>query len=457
MNNHILLVEDEENLSYFIKRSLEHEGFSVSVAHSLREARNAAAGRFPDVLLLDLNLPDGNGLDLFCEFKDKGYDLPCVVITAHGSVPSAIEAMKKGVDDYIIKPFDINEITMLIGNLLQRFSLKIQLNYYRNKAQCGKDQDFFLSSLPEMRDIQELARKIARVPAGTVLIEGPTGCGKEMYARYIHNISAQSRAPFVEINCASLSETLLESELFGYEPGAFTGAARRKIGLIELANGGTLFLDEIGEMSPDLQARLLRFTDNHSFRRLGGLNDIRVSLRIIAATNKDIGKLVREQRFREDLFFRLSLFRLSIPPLSRRKDELLLLAQFLIDKISRRLNKKAVLSSDCYDLLLSYDWPGNIRELNNVLERAIILSDSGLITADHFPRDLRKAAGSPSGFKAELHDLKERSLKAFLADIEKSILQQAYLFNDRNQLKTARMLKEPRHIIRYLLKKYHIS
>ncbi len=457
MNDHILLVEDEENLSYFIKRSLEHEGFTVSVAHSLQEARRTVAKHFPDVLLLDLNLPDGNGLELYSEFREKGYDVPCVVITAHGSVPSAIEAMKKGVDDYIIKPFDINEISLLIRNLLQRFSLKIQLNYYRSKAQCGKNEEFFLSSLPQMQEIQELARKIAQVPASTVLIEGPTGCGKEMYARYIHNISAQSGAPFVEINCASLSETLLESELFGYEPGAFTGASKRKIGLIELANGGTLFLDEIAEMSPHLQARILRFTDNHSFRRLGGLTDIQVKIRIIAATNKNIEELVRERRFREDLFFRLTLFRLSIPPLSQRKDELLLLAQFLIEKITGRLNKKATLSSDCYDLLLNYDWPGNIRELNNVLERAIILTDSGLITAEHFPKDIQKEPDGPPVFKADLHDLKSRSLKTFIADIEKSVLRQAYLLNDRNQIKTAQMLKEPRHIIRYLLKKYNIS
>ncbi|HGY55953.1 MAG TPA: sigma-54-dependent Fis family transcriptional regulator [Caldithrix abyssi] len=457
MHQQILLVEDEENLSYFIKKSLEKEDYSVSIAHTLKAARHLIKTEFPDLLLLDLNLPDGDGLELYSELKENDYDIPCVIITAHGSIQSAIRAMKSGVDDYVVKPFDMNQLSLLVKNLMQRFKLKNQLNYYRHKAQCGKDHHFFESTVPALQEVQHLARKIAKVPTSTVLIEGPTGSGKEMYARYIHNISAQSSASFIEVNCASLSETLLESELFGYEPGAFTDAKKRKIGLIELAHGGTLFLDEITEMSTHLQAKLLRFIDNLTFKRLGGVSNIKVRVRIIAATNQDIEQLVKEQKFREDLFYRLSMFRLYIPPLSERKEELLLIAQYLIDKISKRLNKRVELSEECHDIILNYPWPGNMRELHNVLERAIILINGNLITPDHLPKDIKLAESSNNNFEAGLQNLGNRSLREYLGSIEKAILEQALKAAGGNQIKTSKLLKEPRHIIRYLVKKHRLD
>jgi len=365
--------------------------------------------------------------------------------------------MKSGVDDYIAKPFDMNQLSLVVSNLLQRFKLKNQLNYYKYRAQCGQDRDFFESTVPALKDVQHLARKIAEVPTSTVLIDGPTGSGKEMYARYIHNISAQSDASFIEINCASLSENLLESELFGYEPGAFTDAKKRKIGLIELAHGGTLFLDEIAEMPTHLQAKLLRFIDNLSFKRLGGVTDIKVQVRIIAATNKNIEQLVKEQKFREDLFYRLTMFRLSLPSLAERKDELLLIAQYFIDKISKRLNKPVQLSEECYDLLLNYSWPGNMRELHNVLERAIILSGGQYITPDHFPKDIKGGSSRDIQFTPSLQHLNNRSLREYLASVEKAILEQAFSMSGGNQIKTSRLLGEPRHIVRYLLKKHKLG
>jgi DNA-binding NtrC family response regulator len=455
MNNHILIIEDEKNLSFFIKTSLEKEGFSVSVAYNKADAREKIKDQFPDLLLLDLNLPDGNGLDLYTELKEKDQTIPCIVITAHGSIPSAIEAMKKGVDDYVSKPFDLKEVLIIMKNLLERYHLKNQLNYYRRMAQCNRDQEFFISELPMILELQQMARKVAEVPASTMLIEGATGTGKEMFARYIHNNSDQADAPFVEINCASLPDNLLESELFGYEPGAFTGAQKRKIGLIELADNGTLFLDEIAEMTTALQAKLLRFIENLSFKRLGGIKDIKVKIRIIAATNKNVEELVRERKFREDLFYRLNLFRFVLPTLEQRKEEILLIAQFLLEKIAARLNKRITyLSPECEDIIYNYKWPGNIRELNNVFERAIILAVNDPIIPEHFPKDIRENNESDLVYQPKLADLHKRSLREYLNNMEKSILKQALDRSKGNQIKAASLINEPRHILRYLIKKH---
>ena len=458
MNNHILIIEDEKNLSFFIKTSLEKEGFTTSVAHNLASAREYIENHFPDLLLLDLNLPDGNGLDLYQEMKKNDQTIPCIVITAHGSIPSAIDAMKMGVDDYISKPFDLKEILIIIKKLLEKNHLRNQLNFYRRRSQCSRDEDFFISELPKILELQKMARKVAEVSTSVILIEGATGTGKEMFARYIHKNSAQVEFPFVEINCASLPENLLESELFGYEPGAFTGAKRRKIGLIELAENGTLYLDEIAEMSTALQAKLLRFIENLSFKRLGGLKDIKVALRIIAATNKNIEEMVREQRFREDLFYRLNLFRFNLPTLDERKEEILLMAQFLLEKIAARLNKQiSILSSECENIIVNYKWPGNIRELHNVLERAVILAAGDEILPEYFPKDIRENKESGTIYRPKLNDLQSGSLRTFLDGIEKSLVQQAMNISEGNQVRAANFLNEPRHILRYLLKKHNMK
>jgi len=376
MNPQILIVDDEESLTFFLKNALEDKGYYVDTASTLASARESLQTRFPDLLLLDLNLPDGQGLDLYRLIKEKGYNIPTIVITAHGSVNSAVEALKLGVDDYIIKPFELDELLVNIEKQLQRFQLNNQFNYYKQRLQQRYQEEFFISQLPRVKDIQNLALRIAQVAESVILIEGPSGTGKEMLARFIHRNSPQAEAPFVEINCASIPENLLESELFGYEPGAFTDAKKRKIGLIELAGGGTLFLDEISEMSPALQARLLRVIETKIFKRLGGIRDIRVNIRIIAATNRNIRQMVAEKKFREDLFFRLNMFHIKLPPLSERKDEILLIAQFFLEKISRQLKRPIKhLSAEARKMILSYDWPGNFRELHNTIERAVILCD----------------------------------------------------------------------------------
>lgn len=459
MDNRILIIDDEDNLTFFVKQSLQKKGYEIEIAPNLAEGRKKIESYYPDLLLLDLNLPDGYGLDFYRETINKNIQVPTIVITAHSSIQSAIDALKMGVDDYIAKPFDLQELEILIESLFEKYNLRNQLNYYRRKAQCSKDFDFFESILPQIKEIQEMALKIAEVPVSTTLIEGETGTGKEMMARFIHVNSAQAESPFVEINCASLPETLLESELFGYEAGAFTDARKRKIGLIELAKGGTLFLDEIGEMSIGLQAKLLRFLENHTFKRLGGVHDIKVKLRVIAATNQNIEQYVKEDKFREDLYYRLNMFRIIMPPLRERKEEILLIAQYFLEKLSNRLKRKIEqIPEECRKLIQEYHWPGNLRELNNVLERAIILSNNNQLQASHFPgASVRSNDQAASAGEDNFFSLNSQSLRNYIAGLEKEILEAALAKSNGNQVQAAKYLNEPRHIVRYLLKKHNLD
>lgn len=457
MNPYILIVDDEENLAFFLKSALENKNYAVETVGLLADARKVLQSKFPDLMLLDLNLPDGNGLDLYRFIKEQGLGIPTIVITAHGSVKSAIEALKLGVDDYVVKPFELDEILVNVEKQLQRFQLNNQLNYYKQRFHQSYKDVFFISSQPEVEQIQKLALKIAWVEESTILIEGASGSGKEMLARFIHQHSPQADAPFVEINCASLPENLLESELFGYEPGAFTDAKKRKIGLIELAKGGTLFLDEISEMSPSLQAKLLRVIETKVFKRLGGIRDIKINLRIIAATNRNIRKLVEEKQFREDLFFRLNMFHITLPRLSARKEEILLIAQFFLERISHKLRRPArTFSFEAQEMILKYDWPGNLRELHNTIERAVILCDNDTIEIKHLACEMMQEPVDTKPQRTTISDLKNNSLKQYLDEVEKSLLMQAMQMSDGNQLQAAKILGEPRHIVRYLLKKHGV-
>ncbi len=458
MNPYILIVDDEENLAFFLKSALENKSYVVETVGLLAAAKKVLQSKFPDLMLLDLNLPDGHGLDLYRFIKEKGLGIPTIVITAHGSIKSAIEALKLGVDDYVIKPFELDEILVNVEKQLQRFQLNNQLNYYKQCLNQSYQDEFFISSHPEVEQIQKLALKIAQVEESTILIEGASGTGKEMLARFIHQHSPQADAPFVEINCASLPENLLESELFGYEPGAFTDAKKRKIGLIELAKEGTLFLDEISEMSPALQAKLLRVIETKVFKRLGGIRDIKINLRIIAATNCNIRKLVEEKQFREDLFFRLNMFHVTLPDLSTRKEEILLIAQFFLEKIAHKLRRPArTFSPDAQEMILKYDWPGNLRELHNTIERAVILCDNTTIELRHMVCEMMQEYSETKPSRPTITNLKNSSLKQYLDEIEKSLLIQALQMSDGNQLQAAKILGEPRHIVRYLLKKHDLS
>jgi len=456
MNAHILIVDDEESLTYFLKSALEEEyAYSVDSASTIATAMKLIQTKFPDLLLLDLNLPDGNGMDLYRYIQENRMDIPTVIITAHASVNSAVDAIHLGVDDYVIKPFDLDEIILVIEKQLKYFKQKKRFSYYKTQLDQIHQGDFFISRLPQIETIQNLCLKLARVPENSILIEGSSGTGKEMLARFIHQNSPNPEATFIEINCASLSEQLLESELFGYEPGAFTDAKKRKVGLIELASDGTLFLDEISEMNSALQAKLLRVIETRSFKRLGGISDIHINLRIIAATNRNIEKLVLANSFRKDLFYRLNKFHIKLPILTERREELLLISNFFLKRIAEKLRIPVNgISEDANKLILNYDWPGNFRELHNAIERAVILSESDIINMQSFPNEITSKSSHQSIYLPSLSHLDDLSLREYISQIEKTLLQQALQISGNNQLKAGDILKEPRHVIRRLIKNY---
>lgn len=452
----ILIVDDEQNLTFFMKNYLQKNGFEAEIASQLKEAKQFLKKETPDVMLLDLQLPDGNGLEFYKELHHEGIHIPTIIITAHGSIHSAVEAMKHGVDDYIIKPFEMDELIFLLQKEIKKYQTYNQLRYYLRNLQKKTEGNYFISNHPRMKEIHDLALRIAQIPESIVLLEGASGTGKEMLARYIHQHSPEKDAPFVEINCAAVPSNLLESELFGYEPGAFTDARKRKLGLIELAEGGTLFLDEINEMDLGAQAKLLRFIEQRSFKRLGGVRDIQVKVRIIAATNQNIKKLVEEKKFRNDLYFRLSMFHIQLPTLKERKEEILLLAQFFLEKTAKKFKKKIKsFSEDAQKAILEYDWPGNLRELHNVIERAVILCDEQQIKSLHLQCNFQTNV-SRENFDISLDSLHGKSLTEYINTIELQLVKKALLLTNGNQMQAAKLLKIPRHVIRYLIKKHQL-
>lgn len=457
MNNNILLVDDEETLAFFIQQYLHKKGYVVDVCSTITAAEKKIEADLPEILLLDLQLPDGSGLDFYLNLKKRGIIIPTVIITAHGSVHTAVEALKNGVDDYIIKPFQMEELEYVLQKETEKYKSLHQLRYYLKQAQNALEGDYFVGTNPTMVNIHEMALKIAMTPEASVMIEGPSGTGKEMLARYIHQHSPQKEEPFVEINCAALPPQLLESELFGYEPGAFTDAKKRKLGLIELANNGTLFLDEIGEMDVGTQAKLLRFIEHRKFKRLGGIHDISVSVRIVAATNKDIRQLVQEKKFREDLYFRLSTFHLHLPPLKERNEDLIPMAQFFLQKLAGKMRKNITsFSEDALQMIAKYPWPGNIRELHNAVERAVILCDEEQILAKYLHCAYQEKDGS-ADFHTDLTALGEKSLTEYIEELEKKLVVEALEKAKGNQVQAAQILRIPRHVIRYLIKKYRLQ
>lgn len=457
LSPHVLIIDDEPNLTFFIKTFLEKQNFLVLTASNLTEAKEYIDQELPDLLLLDLKLPDGDGFEFYRQLRSDDINIPTIIITAHGSVKSAVEALKNGVDDYLIKPFEMDELLHVIKRVLDRYKLSNQLKYYTQQLINRMEGEYFPGTSPVMTEIHELALKIAKVPEATVLIHGPSGSGKEMLARYIHHHSEQKNQPFVEINCAALPHNLLESELFGYEAGAFTDARKRKIGLLELAQGGTLFLDEISEMDIGTQAKLLRVVETRKFKRLGGLRDISVKLRIIAATNKDLSELVKQKKFREDLYYRLNLFEIKIPPLKDRGEDVKLLAQFFLEKFSRKFGKSGIrFSAEALEYLEHCEWPGNVRELRNMIERSLILAEGDFIDIQHLTPTPTKNIQIKKE-EIDLSVLNNKSLSEYISKIEQTLLKQALKKAKGNQAKAAEILGEPRHIVRYLIKKYQLK
>ncbi|MFO0748212.1 MAG: sigma-54 dependent transcriptional regulator [Myxococcota bacterium] len=396
---HVLVVDDEANIRQALAGLFTHAGFAVETADASAPALAILRAQPFDVVLLDLRLGSESGLELLPLVKAEQPDVAVIVVTAHATIDTAVEAMRRGADNFVTKPIDPPRLLAIVKKGVEAQALRqASARLGRLAARPGK-RTLFLS--PPMKQVQALADAVAP-HATTVLLLGETGTGKGMLARYLHDASPRAAAPFVELNCAGLSKDLTESELFGHERGAFTGATQRKLGLLEAADGGTLFLDEIGEMELAVQAKLLKVLEQGRFRRVGGLAEIAVDVRVVAATHQDLERHVAEGRFRADLFYRMNVFAIRLPPLSERRDEIAALARRFLDERRRG----HTLSEEALELLESYDWPGNVRELGNVMERAAILAPAGgVVTGEHLP----PLMGQPSGELAATLDGAERT------------------------------------------------
>src|SRR5437899_1912060 len=423
-------------------------GYEVITAYDGQAALDMLEKVTPTLVLLDLQLPKVNGMEVLKRARKDWPDLPTVVMTAHGTIALAVEAMKEGATDFITKPFDTEYLNLVIGKVLERGDLKRTVTALRSELESRFDA--IVAASPEMDEIMQSARKVAQSDS-TVLLLGESGTGKDILARSIHNWSARRGRLFMPVNCVALSEELLESELFGHEKGAFTGASAQKPGKLEVADGGTVFLDEIGDMKPGLQAKLLRFLQNREFDRVGGTRTIRVDVRVIAATNQDLRRAVKAGIFREDLFFRLNVVTFTLPPLRERTEEIPQLAEFFLKKYCREAKKPMMqISPQAMKMLTAYSWPGNIRELQNAIERAVVLKTGGTLSPEDFslqPMDLSSNRAEQMG----------RPFHRAVEHHKREIIRRALARASGNQTKAAEWLGLQRTYLARLIKQLDIK
>ena len=395
----ILLVEDKDSLRVMMRHALEAQGHTVIEARDQEEAELALRSSRPGVVLSDLRLPKGDGFGVLRASKDVDADLPVIVMTAYGSVQDAVTAMKDGALDFLAKPVDPDHLLLMVERALSQRRLSTENILLKEELAARRGAPQIIGEDPKLKQVTVALHRAASTDA-TVLLEGESGTGKELFARALHVLSARADGPFVAINCAAIPENLLETELFGYERGAFTGAANRKVGKFELAHRGTLFLDEIGDLPLALQGKILRALEEKRFERVGGVASLQVDVRIVAATNRNLKAAVAARQYREDLFFRLSVFPILIPPLRERPTDIPMLAKYFLERYCRDVNKKPlVLAQEALDAMVACPWRGNVRELQNCMERAVILTEGDTIHARH----LNLSAGrdpAPSGSNA---------------------------------------------------------
>jgi DNA-binding NtrC family response regulator len=393
----VLVIDDEKNIRSLITRVLTEQSVEVHTAATGKQGLEMAEEVDPDVVLLDLKLPDIDGIHVLRDLRARYAEAAVIIITAFGHIESAVAAMKAGATDYLEKPFEhLDKLRLSVGRALEEVKARRELNRLHSLQEGRYRTDQLIGESKSTRELREIIAQLARSEAVTILIQGESGTGKELVAKGLHYESSRRALPFMEVNCAAITETLFESELFGHEKGAFTDAKATKKGLMELADRGTLFLDEVGEMSPGSQAKLLRCLQERVFKRVGGIRDIKVDVRVIAATNRPLEALVKEGRFREDLFYRLNVIPITIAPLRERREDVLPLAHHFLQDANRTFHKTVKgFARDTESLLLGYGWPGNVRELKNLVERLVILSSSDLIEAHHLPVQFTGVADTP--------------------------------------------------------------
>ncbi len=443
----ILIVDDEEFLRSQLERILGEEGHGVQAVDTGRAALDWTAGHSADLVLLDLNLPDLHGIEVLRELKARDPELLVIVVTGYGSVESAVESLKLGAYDYIKKPFKADAIKLIVRLALETRRLRRRVRVLQER-EIGPGQAVVAES-PAMAEVLRQARDVAGHPDTTVLVTGESGVGKEVVARWIHQLSRRREGPFLEINCASIPGSILESELFGHEAGAFTDARAAKEGLLEAADGGTLLLDEVGDMDLGLQAKVLRFLETRRIRRLGGLREVPVDVRVVAATNRDLRAALRERQFREDLYYRLNVFPLHIPPLRERPQDVMPLARMFLDGFSAKFHRPPCeISPSARDRLLAYPWPGNVRELRNLMERLAITCRKPVLDAGDLPPEVRGVEGRPPGPRWTLPAGGCR-LEELERDLTRSLISQALERTGGNVSRAARLLGLARGTLRH--------
>ena len=450
----VLVVDDEALIRWSLAERLRADGLDVVEAGTAAEAMDRA-DQGVDLVLLDYKLPDDDGLTVLRKLRDMDSDTVVMMLTAHKGIETVVEAMKAGAYDYATKPFDLDDVALRVTRALEATRLRRELRTLRDSLSRPYSLQSIIGESEPMQRIKGLVRKVATSPGSTVLITGESGTGKDLIAKVVHYASHRAARPFLNITCSALPETLLESELFGHERGAFTDARQQKRGLLEQADDGTVFLDEIGEMTPALQAKLLRFLEEKTFRRVGGMADVHVDVRVVAATNRNLEDSGRSGKFRDDLYYRLNVLRIEIPPLRARGDDVALLAQHFVESFAREF-KRAVpgITPATEQLLKSYAWPGNVRELRNLVERAVLMADDGALQPSDFETvggcAPRAVAGGSNEFSLPVDGVN-------LEEVERSLVVQALERASGNQTKAAALLGLHRDQIRYRIEKFGLG
>ena len=451
MKPSILIVEDEDVMRKTLSEVFARKGFQVASSATGKKALEILKSQKIDLALLDIRLPDISGLDVLDELQRSDDDVTVIVMTAYPDVETAISAMKAGAYDYINKPFELEELKLLVDRALENMNLQneVELFHYekRNEALLK-----MIGDSPAFMQVKEFINIVSQTPKTSVLIVGETGTGKELVANAIHTGSARKDKPFIKINCSAIPDNLIESELFGYEKGAFTDARQSKKGLFELANGGTIFLDEMGEMDVGLQAKLLQVLEYQTFRKLGGTRDISVDVRVVAATNRNLEDMVREKKFREDLYYRLKVMYVYLPPLRERNGDIIPLVECFIGLNNTNLGKRiSGVSPAARDILVRYQWPGNLRELKNIIERGVILAQGDKLEPVHLPHEL--LAGGLTSPLQETAVRKDMPLE----EVEKEHIIHVLQASAGNKSQAARVLGISRLTLREKLKKYEVE
>jgi two-component system response regulator AtoC len=458
----VLVVDDEKMIRWSLGEALRGWGFEPLEAETATAAVSAFDAESPVAVLLDINLPDGSGLEVLRRLRQRQSDALVIMITANVLVDETIAALRGGAYDFIGKPINLEELHVTIRNGIETKRLRREVNLLRRERADEFSFAQIIGQSPAMREMLDIAQKVAESEVSSVLLQGPSGTGKDLVAKAIHYQSVRAQGPFIAINCAAIPGTLIESELFGYEKGAFTDAKARKEGLFEQAEGGTLFLDEIGELELSLQAKLLRVLEEGAFRRVGGLKDIPFDARIVAASNRDLKRESESNHFRLDLYYRLSVIQIDIPSLHERGDDVLLLTDHYISAFGKRLKKQFHgIAPEVAAAFRRYDWPGNVRELRNVIERALILEDGDVITMKYIPRAVDEGTkmltgdDHPGGAMSSQFRLPSGGVP--LEEVEMSLVRQAIERSGGNQTKAAELLGISRDQLRYRLKKLEES